>query len=159
PVLASRTITVPLVRSADPRRAKINPMDHDVWPCDRQQLVDDLWAVGLAHLPELKQFDAKAARKVSLMGRDLEPWRAILAVALWLEERHAGKGLFGRIEKLMLQYQIERGDFEAADATRLLLKALLVLTATCQGTNPILVSPGDLAKVMNDLARADDLVE
>src|SRR5437879_9488720 len=46
-VLASRTITVPLVRSADAEKANADPMDFAVWPYARRALVDDLWAVGL----------------------------------------------------------------------------------------------------------------
>src|SRR5262249_51154681 len=50
-VLASRTIIVPLVRSGDEKRTKASVGDPKQWPCDRRRLVDDLWAVGLAHLP------------------------------------------------------------------------------------------------------------
>jgi hypothetical protein len=158
-VLASRTITLPLVRSADPNRAKASPSDPDVWPCDRRQLVDDLWAVGLAHLPELKQYDARAAAQVSLSGRDLEPWRAMLAVALWLQDRHGVPDLFRRVEGLMLAYQRERGDFEATHDTRVLFKALLELTTLATRKKVIVFSPKELAEQMNQLAREDDLVE
>src|SRR5262245_33925433 len=57
-VLGSRTVTVPLVRSGDARRAKANPLDPATWPCERRRLVDDLWALGLANLPALPDFDA-----------------------------------------------------------------------------------------------------
>ena len=157
-VLASRTITIPLVRSNDQRCAKISPLDPAVWPCDRRQLVDDLWAVGLAHLPELPKFDALAASKVSLTGRDLEPWRALLAVALWLQEQHKVKNLFDRIEKLMTRYQQERGELEAEDSTRILLRALLRL-AQESDAEQFTFAPKDLANRMNEIARDDDLVE
>jgi hypothetical protein len=158
-VLASRTITLPLVRSADPRRAKVSPSDPDVWPCDRRQLVDDLWAVGLAHLPEVRQYDAQAAARASLSGRDLEPWRAMLAVALWLQDRHGVADLFRRVEGLMLSYQQERGDFEATHDTRVLVKALLKLATLAKRKKVIVFSPKELAEQMNRLAREDDQVE
>lgn len=41
-VLASRAIVVPLIRTADPRRANADPMDYVVWPYDRAKLKDDL---------------------------------------------------------------------------------------------------------------------
>jgi hypothetical protein len=123
-VLASRTIIVPLVRSGDPQRAKANPADHATWPTDRRRLVDDLWAVGLSHLPRLREYDAKAAARSGLMGRVLDPWRPILAVALWLQEEHGVEGLFDRMEKLSVGYQGERSELEARDPTRLAIKAL-----------------------------------
>jgi hypothetical protein len=118
-VLASRTITVPLVRSCDPDRARSEPLDHSGWPADRRRLVDDLWAVGLTALPELRQYDARAARDSGMVGRELEPWRSIFAVALWLEERHGVAGLFGRMKALAKDYrEKERGDLEASDPVR-----------------------------------------
>jgi Domain of unknown function (DUF3854) len=84
-VLGSRTITIPMVRSIDEDRAKADPLDHELWPHDHTALIDDLWALALAHLPMIKQYDGKAAQQARLNGRDLEPWRAILAVAAWLD--------------------------------------------------------------------------
>lgn len=53
PTLASRTIVVPLIRTIDDAKANVSPADHAAWPHDRNQLIDDLWAIGLAHLREL----------------------------------------------------------------------------------------------------------
>jgi len=47
PVLASRSILIPLARTADPVRANRDPGDLHRWPVDRQALHDDLWAVAL----------------------------------------------------------------------------------------------------------------
>jgi hypothetical protein len=118
--LGSRSIIVPLVRSGDAHRAKANVLDAEDWPCDRRRLVDDLWALGLAHLPELTAHDRDAAALASLAGRNLDPWRAILAVAHWLQERHGIADLFDTLEKLSRNYQVERGDYEEADGTRVL---------------------------------------
>lgn len=131
PVLASRSITVPLVRSADPIRANANPLDHSMWPHDRRRLVDDLWAIGLNHLPELPSYDTKLAQRARLNGRNLEPWRSILAVALWLQEAYQVPELFDRIEQLSHDYQKERSSLELTDVTRLLIVALQELFS-CQ---------------------------
>ena len=45
------------------------------------------------------------------MGRTLEPWRAILAVAHWLEDQGA-TDLYPRMLDLAQAYQTERGDLE-----------------------------------------------
>jgi hypothetical protein len=99
-VLGSRSIVVPLVRSGDHARTKACVLDQAGWPCERRRLVDDLWALGLANLPLLPAHDKEAAAAARLAGRDLEPWRAVLAVAHWLQERHGAEGLFARLERL-----------------------------------------------------------
>jgi hypothetical protein len=156
PVLGSRTIVVPLVRSGDEGRTKANVMDPAHWPCDRRRLVDDLWALGLAHLPVLPEHDRAAAAKARLAGRALEPWRAVLAVAHWLEHRHGMAGLFDRLEELSMAYQKERGDYEEHDGTRVLFRALLEMTDGIKERN---VKPADIAGVMNRIAREEDLAE
>jgi hypothetical protein len=161
-VLASRSIVVPLVRSADPVRAKRSPHDPEAWPCDRRRLVDDLWAVGLRHLPELPAFDAEAARQAKLVGRDLEPWRGILGVALWLRERHGVTGLHDRMGALMMEYQKERGTLEDRDPVRLAIRALDGIGKE-QGPGDLRAAveftAGELAKSMNTLAEQEELAE
>jgi hypothetical protein len=155
-VLGSRCIIVPLVQSGDAHRSKANPMDPDCWPCDRQRLIDDLWALGLTNLPEMPRYDRAAADKAELAGRALEPWRNVLAVAYWLEDKHGMKGLSRKMEDLSVAYQKERGDYEDNDASRILFRALLDLTS---GKDHADVSPGEVAKRMNAIAEADDLAE
>jgi hypothetical protein len=156
-VLGSRSIVVPLIRSADPHRAKQQPQDHAAWPCDRRRLVDDLWATGLAHLAELPGFDAEAARRARLSGRPLEPWRTILAVALWLQERHGLAGLHERLEKLSVDYQTERGDMEANDRVRVAIKALRQLV--CGSEEPAEFTAKQLADQMNQIAVTDEITD
>jgi hypothetical protein len=156
--LGSRSIITPLVRSGDERRAKANPLDPQDWPCDRRRLVDDLWALGLAHLPELAAHDRQAAGVANLMGRSLDAWRPILAVAHWLQERHGALGLFARLEALSVRYdQQERDDYEDADSVRVLFRVLLGLRPDADGT--VTISPGQVAKDMNGLAWAENLIE
>lgn len=156
PVLASRTITVPLVRSGDDRRAKATPLDHAAWPHDRRRLVDDLWAIALKNLPAIRRFDEEAARRVKLTGRDLEPWRAILGVALWLQEAHGVAGLFERMEALSVTYQTERGEIEATDPTRLLVLALWDMIDK-QGVSAFEFETSALVGRINRLARETEI--
>ena len=122
-VLASRSIVIPLIRTPDRYRANADPLDYDAWPHDRRDLVDDLWALALAHLPELAKHDKDVSNKASLTGRNLEPWRAILAVASWLSEQGVG-GLWERMDKLSVSYQSERTDLEYGDFASLVIRAL-----------------------------------
>ncbi len=158
PVLATRTLVIPLVRSADRNKANADPLDHSLWPCDRRRLVDDLWAVGLAGLPALRAFDAQVAERSRFLGRELEPWRAVLAVALWLQESHGVDGLHDRMERLSADYQSERSDLEANSATRVAIKALQRMLAE-QGGQRLEFAPKTLASAMNAIAVEEDLVE
>ena len=124
PILASRTITIPLVRTPDRQRANADPLDHSLWPEDRQHLIDDLWALSIVRLPELPKWDKWVGENARLTGRNLQPWRAILAVAAWLDENGA-TGLFQRMEQLSLDYQIERSQLEFGDTTVLVIRALI----------------------------------
>jgi hypothetical protein len=123
PVLASRTIVVPLIRTTDRKKANSQPLDHGQWPHDRRQLIDDLWATGLAHLATIGVYDAMVAEQARLAGRGLEPWRSILAVALWLQDNGA-QGLFDRMERLSWAYQRERSQLQTTDLTMLVIRGL-----------------------------------
>jgi len=80
---------------------------------------------------------ATAPATAMLLGRDLEPWRAILAVALWLQELQGVAGVFDRLLKLSQSYQDERPNLEYANTTRLAIIALVDLWAE-RGTPPLL---------------------
>jgi hypothetical protein len=134
PVLASRSLTIPLVRSGDPGRAKASPLDTTAWPCDRRRLIDDLWATALAYLAKMPAYDRKAAGDAPLAGRDLEPWRALMAVARWLQDEGGQPELFAQVVGLARRYQEERTELEADDPTRLLIVALANLLATSRAT-------------------------
>ena len=94
----------------------------------------------------------------TLHGRLLEPWRAILAVARWLEEEHGQTGLFDRMNGLSVEYQRERADLEANDPTRVLILALHEMVAAA-GTESLTFAPGHLADHMQRVALSEDLVE
>jgi hypothetical protein len=126
-VLASRTIIVPLIRTPDRLRANADPLEYDLWPHDRRRLIDDLWALGLAHLAKMPKYERIVNDRSPLKGRSLEPWRAVLAVALWLEGRGV-EGLWERMSDLSLLYQTERAEMEREDLPTLVARGLLRLT-------------------------------
>lgn len=159
PVLGSRSIIVPLIRSGDAERTKRSVADPETWPCDRRRLLDDLWAFGLAHLHELAEHDRQAANKAWLAGRALEPWRAVLAVAHWLQEKHGQTDLFKRLEELSVNYQQERGEYEEHDSTRVLFRALLALTRCKHPEETVSLKPAEIARSMNQIAKEEDLAE
>jgi len=130
-VLASRSIVVPLVRTIDRGRANSDPLEYGRWPHDRKKLLADLWALGLACLPDLPAYDERVGAECALMGRTLEPWRAILAVALWLQERGAA-GLFDRLHTLAQSYQSERRELEQTGIGRFVAQALLRLAGDAE---------------------------
>ena len=154
--LASRTIVVPLVRSTDNSKANRDPADHEMWPTARRQLIDDLWALGLANLTTLRAFDRQVPERVPLVGRVLEPWRAILAVALWLQEQHCATGLFDRMAALAQRYQTERGDVEEASPVRVMILALRRMREAAK-KDAIEFTPTDLATAMNTIATEDEI--
>jgi hypothetical protein len=122
-ILSSRTIVVPLIRTTDRSRANADPHESALWPHDRRKLIDDLWALALTHLIALPRYEAQVNQRARLTGRNLEPWRAILAVALWLDD-HGTTGLFDRLEALSAAYQEERVALEVDDLTALVIRAL-----------------------------------
>jgi hypothetical protein len=121
--LASRSIILPLLRTPDRAKANIDPMDNAEWTHDRDQMIDDLWAITLAHLAELPEWDKWVGKNSRLYGRNLQPWRAVFAVAKWLESFGA-KGIYERMECLAEVYQEERSQLEATDFTRVVIQAV-----------------------------------
>ena len=124
-VLASRTIIIPLVRSDEDLKSNSDPADYSLWPHDRQILLDDLWAIGLSHLSEMNEYEREAVSRSRLKGRDLDPWRTSLTVALWLE-KNGVEGLFSRVENLSWVYFTqEKPNLESDDLTTLVIKGLV----------------------------------
>ncbi len=145
-VLASRTIVIPLIRTADRNKANFDPLDYSLWPHDRKALQDELWAIGLANLPALHGYENQVAQSSRLRGRSLQPWKAILSVAAWLDDvdqNHSllrsfiqGKdqvvisGLWRRLEEMSWRYQQEEtSDLQSSDLTLLALQAMCKLAA------------------------------
>jgi hypothetical protein len=87
-------------------------------------MLDALWALALSHIHEITAYVEQASEQAALSGRNLEPWQAIFAVALWLEE-HGCIDIFQRMNNLSQVYQKERPDLEMADLTVLVIRALI----------------------------------
>lgn len=121
--LASRTIIVPLIRTPDRYRANADPSDDALWPHEQKKLNDDLWALALMNLTALSPYESHVNERATLTGRTLEPWRALLATAMWLDDNGVA-GLWGRMEKLSVGYQAERCEMESGDLTALVIRAL-----------------------------------
>lgn len=153
--MASRSIILPMIRSAHATRD--DPADHAAWPHDRRQLLDDLWALGLANLAQMREYDRRAAERATLTGRDLEPWRGILAVALWLQERHQVAGVFDTLLALSVTYQNERGHLEYDNQTRLAVETLLDLFEARGQPALLSFTTAEALAAMNRRAEAADL--
>jgi hypothetical protein len=134
-ILASRSIIVPLIRTPDRRRGNADPLEYSLWPHDRRRLIDSLWAMAITHLPELSQYEKQTNQTANLVGRALEPWRALLSVAAWLQDRGV-KDLFTRMEALSRDYQRERRQLEGADLTALVIRAI----CECAGCDVVTLS-------------------
>ena len=99
-------------------------------------------------------------------GRNLEPWRPILAVAQWLQANGV-EGLSGRMEQLSQDYQSERPDLEYGDLTTVIIKALLKLVANVANVTNVANVPGrvppvkfttaSLADTVLEIARDDEI--
>jgi len=166
PVLASRTIIIPLVKTADRYRANADALDYLLWPHDKRKLVDDCWAMSLCHLREVTKYEALVNQKAELTGRTLEPWRAILATAAWLTDRGV-EGLYKRMHAVSLNYQGERDDMEQTDLTRLVIRALkvcldlvgdvLTLCDVSLEDRPHFIKTRTIADSAKEIAEADEL--
>lgn len=148
-VLASRTIVIPLIRTSDRNKANFDPLDYTLWPYDRNTLQNELWSIGLTNLPKLHEYENYVSQNARLRGRNLQPWKAILAVAAWLDsldednrllhpykirsqghEQVAICGLWQRLEELSWLYQQEEtADQQSGDLTLLILQGLCKLAA------------------------------
>ena len=169
PTLASRTITIPLVRTPDRYRANADPLDYKLWPSDRRKLIDDLWAMALNYLMKLSAYEADANARATLTGRNLEPFKAILAVAAWLEVEGCS-GLWKRIDDLAVAYQSERQEMESTDMTALVVKAVCkCLVPTCDvltfcdvcdvfsGTTKVFLKTSEITETAQEIAEEQEL--
>jgi hypothetical protein len=155
--LSSRAIIIPVVRTAQRSKGNADPLDDMQWPCDRQKLIDDLWAMSLAYLPELPAFDKLIGEKSKLIGRDLQPWRAILAVAAWLDSLGVD-GLWGKVESLAAgTYQDERIELEKVDTNRIAMYAIGEYAARIPNKSEWLFSTQAIVDIMCRIIDDDEI--
>ena len=127
--LSNRAIVIPLTRTDDRKRANSDPLEARHWAHDRRTLIDDIWSLALAHLAEIVNYDSQVGERSRLIARDLQPFRGLLAIAAWLDDRGVN-GLWERMESFAsTRYQNERGDLERANHTKVLATALIELAA------------------------------
>src|SRR6185503_11833904 len=124
-ILGSRSIIIPLIRTANHDRANADPLEYDLWPHERRTLLDSLWSVALANLTDLGAYEAHVNRTATLTSCNLEPWRAALAVAAWLQDNGLS-GLYDRLSRLSVQYQSERQKVSTDDVVVLVIRALCI---------------------------------
>jgi hypothetical protein len=162
-VLASRTVMVPLKRTTDRGRANTDPNDHEYWPMDLRKMVDDLWALAVAHVAEIPQMERDTREAAHLSGRQLQAWLQPLTIAKWLEEKCGVSGLFAQIDHLSVKYQAEAVALQYADFTALIIQALFRFTVSTVRTKTteryerfIKVATGKIAGAANTLCTMGD---
>jgi hypothetical protein len=157
PTLSSRALIIPVVRTAQRSKGNADPLDDMQWPCNRQRLIDDLWAMSLEHLSGMPAFDKLIGEKSRLIGRDLQPWRAILSVAAWLDSMGVSS-LWGKIEALAAgTYQEERIDLEKVDINRIAMMAMGEFAAKDPAKKEWLFSTQAIVEIMHSMIDADEI--
>jgi len=155
--LSSRAIIIPVVRTAERSKGNADPLDDMQWTCDRQKLIDDLWAMALTYLPEMPAFDKLIGDKSKLIGRDLQPWRAILAISAWLDSLGVSN-LWSKIESLAAgTYQHERIDLEKVDINRLAMFALGELVARMPNKTEWSFATQTIVEIMHRMIDDDEI--
>ena len=155
PIMASRMIIVPFVRTLDRSKAARDPGVADDWPVDLPETRDALWAFGLENLAELRETAREVPSRISLYGRDLEPWRGLLGVALLLDERCGVAGLFERMCALAMAYHDERVEDDDNVDERILVEGLRMLFPA--GAKAVDIAPARLADAMNRIANHEEI--
>jgi hypothetical protein len=122
--LQSRSIVIPLVASPDPTRANRDPENERDWPVDRHQLVADLWALALALQRAAADMWNHMSKETSVVGRDWECWRAIIAVAR-LFESHGAEELVSDMWHIMSAYQEQKDELEGTSRIAPVIRALM----------------------------------
>jgi hypothetical protein len=155
--LSSRAIIIPVVRTAQRSKGNADPLDDLQWPCDRKVLIDDLWAMALACLPDMPAIDKLIGEKSKLIGRDLQPWRAILSTAAWLDNL-GESNLWAKIESLAAgTYQEERIDLEKVDINRIAMYALSEYAARTPAKVEWLFSTQAIVEIMHRIIDDEEI--
>lgn len=164
--LETRSLLIPLARTADSQKGNRDPIRLEGWPTPHQALQDDLWATALRLLSEAKACWAELDAETSLVGRQFEVWRAPLAVAR-LFEKYGVEGLEGTI-RTILSASMEEKQEELSDHTTLVVRAI---AAFCFGVSDISdvsdksdilrerVSATEIADKVKELAEAGEETE
>ena len=164
-VLGSRSITIPLARTNNHKKANADPAKETSWPCNRRQLIDDLWRIALSLMAEAEKVWDGLDDEEEALGREFEPWRAIIAVAR-LFEKHGVHGLESRMRKVMKDYHREKAEIGTGDWTVQVIKALMAKAglddspdtkdASDTADTKFEVTAKELADIIKSVPREDD---
>jgi hypothetical protein len=157
-VVASRTISIPLVTSTDTSKTRRSPSRASDWPCDLQELRDELWLLGLSHLAGMRRYDQAAAELSDLLARNHDIFRMPLGVAFWLEEEHGITRLFERVSVVANSYQSQMYDFRGRDPITLLLQASHGLLLQ-KGASSAVLKTREILDRMLQIAREENEAE
>ena len=154
--LATRCINVPMCKAV----ANVaDPADETRWPVQRREVIDNLWALSLASIRQVRECDRELDKHTELIGRALEPWRGVLGVALWLDRCAGVTGLFDRMTRLSQSYQREREELELEDPTRLAVRCLGDMLSDHAEDTPLVFKTAELTDRMNTLGKEIDAIE
>jgi hypothetical protein len=162
PVLSSRSIIVPLLRTDDPHKANSDVLDYELWPTDRRDLVDDLWSLALAYQRKVAPHFRQVSEMALSFGRAFEPWKGVLGVAHWLESEGM-TGIFQRMVDLFRAYQKEMTLADIPDLPKLVVASLIELVENlrqAKGSNPVesfTFTVSQLHKYLDVVAEREDL--
>jgi hypothetical protein len=157
-VVASRTISIPLVTSTNTAKTRRSPSRESDWPCELRELIDDLWLLGLCHLPRMRRCDQAAADLSDLQARNHDIWRLTLAVAYWLQQEHGLTRLFERVTAVANSYQGQMYDLRGKDPIALLLQAAHELLLK-KGASSAILKTGEMLDRMHQIAREESDTE
>jgi len=102
-------------------------------------------------------FDKLIGEKSKLIGRDLQPWRAILSVAAWLDSMGVSS-LWGKIESLAAgTYQDERVDLEKVDINRIAMLAIGEYVARAPAKTEWAFSTQSIVEIMHRLIDDEEI--
>jgi len=154
-VLGSRALRIPMVRTADPARARRDPALDD-WPEGetREDLRDALalWALGT--LRDAPMWYGKVRERLPVFGRDAEPWLPPAAVCLAVDAEDGGDR-FGRIMEA-----IQGSQEDTPDREREVLAALVRLWESgtlAPGPNDTRIVPvSEVAEKLDDRREDED---
>ena len=160
PVLESRTISIPLITSAEQSKTRKSPLRIQDWPCDPRKLIDDLWVISVRHLVRIHECDVKASELSQLVARNHDIFRMPLAIAYWLQNEHGVAGVFDHVSAIANSHQTAKLDAGGYDLLHLVLEAVSDLVtasdqeSTCVPTSEI----AEAVKAVADREEQDDVV-
>lgn len=124
PVLASRTFTPQLIKSADKERTRRNPSDANDWAVDPSTIVDNVWLHVAQGFPAILAKKTDVSEAVDAHGREFDIFQPSLTIAKWIEDEGGVEGLFDRMNRLMERYLEQKTEIQLPSPADVLIPAL-----------------------------------